>query len=56
MSIDQPLPKNAVEAAETLAVVRPCGTRISLTRRDESTEARWINQQLYLQPKGVRGP
>src|SRR5258707_5132201 len=27
-------------------VVRPCGTGTSLTRRGESTEARWINQQL----------
>src|SRR5258708_22003647 len=29
-----------------VVVVRPCGTGTSLTRRGESTEARWINKQL----------
>ncbi len=34
--------------------MRPCGTGTSLTRRGESTEARWINQQLTFGRK-IRG-
>jgi hypothetical protein len=35
--------------------VRPCGTRTSLTRRGESTEAKWINQQLTSNRKAWSG-
>jgi hypothetical protein len=45
------LPGEELQGDGVVIVVRPCGTGTSLTRRGESTEARWINQQLTFSRK-----